>query len=131
MDIRDLSSKAKMLEELSTELEEAYQDEIKLQLLQKYKDEFSGFLDDFLRYYNSNVKDISSFVESVAVQKDKKIEELQESVNSLTKKLMEEKHTHELQMEHLSYIAHHEPEKAITFLSNLYLEHVKNKKYIS
>lgn len=131
MDIRDLSNKAKLLEEMNSELEQEYEADKKLQLLEKYKDEFSGFLEDFITFYQCNVTDINSYVSTITNEKDKKIEELQESVSALTKKMMEEKHTHEMQMEHLSYIAYYEPEKAITFLSNLHIENSKSKKYIS
>lgn len=131
MDIRDLSNKAKLLEEINSELEREYEAEKKMQLLEKYKDEFSGFLEDFITFYQSNVTDINGYVNTITTEKDKKIEELQESVSALTKKIMEEKHTHETQMEHLSYIAYYEPEKAITFLSNLHIENSKKKKYIS
>ena len=131
MNIRELSSKAKLLEQINAELEKEHPTEKKLQLLQHYKEEFSEFLEEFISFYDSSVNQINSSVTTIASEKDKRISELQENVNSLTKKLMEEKHAHELQMEHLSYIAYHEPEKAITFLSNLHIEGQKNKKFIS
>ncbi|MGB7604767.1 MAG: hypothetical protein WBL93_04755 [Lutisporaceae bacterium] len=131
MDIRDLDNKAKLLEEINSELEQEYAVEKKLQLLERYKDEFSGFIEDFISFYHSNVNDINSYVDTITIEKEKKIEELQSTISALTKKVMEEKHSHEIQMEHLSYIAYHEPEKAIAFLSNLHIESSKNKKYIS
>lgn len=131
MDIKDLSDKARLLEEINSELEQEFEAEKKLLLLEKYKNEFSGFLEDFITFYQSNVTDINGYVNTITIEKDKKIEELQNSVSALTKKLMTEKHNHELQMEHLSYIAYYEPEKAITFLSNLHIESSKRKKYIS
>lgn len=131
MDIRDLSNKAKLLEEINSELEQEYETEKKLKLLEKYKAEFSGFLEDFITFYQSNVTDINGYVDTITTEKDMKIEELQSSVSALTKKLMEEKHSHETQMEHLSYIAYYEPEKAIKFLSNLHIENEKSKRYIS
>lgn len=131
MDIRDLSSKAKLLEEINSELEQEYETEKKLQLLLKYKDEFSDFIENFISFYHSNVNDINNYVNTITTEKEKKIEELQSTISILTKKIMEEKHAHEVQMENLSYIAYYEPEKAITFLSSLHIESSKNKKYIS
>lgn len=131
MDIIDLGNKAKLLEEINSELEQEYVAEKKLQLLERYKDEFSGFIEDFISFYHSNINDINSYVDTITTEKEKKIEELQSTISTLTKKIMEEKHAHELQMERLGYIAYHEPEKAITFLSNIHIESSKNKKYIS
>ncbi len=131
MNIRELSSKAKLLEQINAELEKEHPTEKQLQLLQHYKEEFSEFLEEFISFYDNSVNQINTSVSSITSEKDNRINELQDTVNSLTKKLMEEKHAHELQMEHLSYIAYHEPEKAITFLSNLHIEGQKNKKFIS
>ncbi len=131
MDIRDLGNKAKLLEEINSELEQEYPAEKKLQLLERYKDEFSSFIDDFISFYHSNVNDINSYVNKITTEKEKKIEELQSAVSALTKTIMEEKHANEVQMAQLSYIAYYEPEKVITLLSNLHIENSKNKKYIS
>lgn len=131
MNLRDLSDKARLLEEINSELDQAGESEEKLQLLERYKDEFSGFLEDFISFYQSNVTDINSYVNTITTEKDKQIEELQNALNTLTKKMMEEKYAEEMQLEHLSYIAYYEPEKAIKFLSNLHIENEKTKKYIS
>lgn len=131
MDIRDLSTRAKRLEEINQEIENEYQTDKKLQLLQSYKEEFNSFLENFKSFYDSSTKNINTCSDATENQKDQKIEELQNVVDSLTRKIMEEKHAYELQMEHLSYIAYNEPEKAISFLSNLHIEYAKSQRYIS